>query len=247
MRRTKKRLALCLTAALCIVLCLLIGYVLVKQNAVPHTVTVTENTIGTLKEIGYELWKDEGEAEMVVYDTGRFECRWADTHDAVFRIGRKFYTDRTASSFGVIDLRYEADYEAEGDSYLGAYGWMTEPLAEYYIIENWGKSRPGELEILTALGSCTIGGVEYDLYSSLRKNKPNALGTENATFMQYWSVRRTPATEGTIRVTDHFRAWEEAGLPVGNIYEISFAAEGMYGSGRADVRLGADFWEALAG
>ena len=247
MQRKKKNLVICLLAVFGIVLCLLFRYGIAKRNADPDSVTVTEKTIGTLGGIDYELWKNQGDVKMVVYDTGKYECEWEDTHGVVFRIGRKFSQTRPVSSFGEINLTYEADYQPDDDSYLGTYGWMTEPLVEYYIIENWGKNRPGARGELTFLGTCAIDGIEYDLYSSLRENKPYALGQGTATFMQYWSVRRTPVSEGTVSIKEHFSAWEDAGLPLGDIYEISFAVEGTYGRGHANVSLEAHFWEELAG
>lgn len=247
MQHKKKYLFICLMAAFCIVLCLVFRYDTVRSDIGPHAVTITENTIGTLNGIDFELWKDQGDAKMIVYDAGKYECEWEDSHDAVFRIGRKSYPARPISSFGEIKLIYDADYQPDGNSYLGAYGWMTEPLVEYYIIENWGGTHPGTQKNLTWLGTCTIDGIEYDLYSALRKNKPYALGEGTATFMQYWSVRRAPASAGTIRLKAHFRAWEDAGLSPGDIYEISFAVEGLYSNGRAAVRLGADFWREVAG
>jgi hypothetical protein len=39
-----------------------------------------------------------------------------------------------------------------------------------------------------------------------------------------------------ISITDHFKAWEQAGINLsGKLYEITFFVEGWYSSGKADI------------
>ena len=57
----------------------------------------------------------------------------------------------------------------------------------------------------------------------------------DTTFKQYWSVRTSKRTSGTISVTEHFKAWESLGMPMGKIYETALNVEGYQSNGWADV------------
>ncbi len=246
--KNKKRSFPFIIACLLILLPLLIFFLRDHPagKSADRTKVITESTIDSLNGMDYELWKDSGETKMTVSGSGAYICEWKDTHNVIFRTGRKFKETRPVSSFGRIDLQYAADYRPEGNSFLGVYGWTKDPLVEYYIVENWGDFRPDDRQSETGertyLGTCTVNGTEYDIYSSLQENQPSIEGLET-TFPQYWSVRRTPSTKGTVCVSDHFRIWESKGLSLGDIFEISFAVEGMESSGYAEVSRSQLTWE----
>ncbi len=251
--KNKKKLFICLLPAVCLIITVLAVFSSFnwdKPAGSQDTLVITENKIGTFDGWDYELWKDEGNTRMVVSGSGKYECEWHDTHDVVFRTGRKFYLTKSLKSFGKIDLNYGADYRPDGNSFLSVYGWMKNPLVEFYIVENWGKTRPDDkqqiFEERTYLGTYTVNDAEYDVYSSLRENKPSIEGNET-TFTQYWSIRRTPSSEGTIFISDHFRIWDSLELPLGDIYEISFAVEGIQSSGYAEVYLNELSWDGKTG
>jgi len=71
-----------------------------------------------------------------------------------------------------------------------------------YIIESWGTWRPPGA---TPKGTITLTWYIRDIRDH-RVNQPSIKGT--ATFQQYWSVRTSKRTSGTISVTEHFKAWE---------------------------------------
>jgi hypothetical protein len=103
-------------------------------------------------------------------------------------------------------------------------------LVEYYIVESWGTWRPPGA---SSKGTITVDGGTYEVYETTRYNQPSIDG--DTTFQQYWSVRTSKRTSGTITVTDHFRAWEQMGMRMGNLYEASLNIEGYQSSGWADV------------
>ncbi|HBL37368.1 MAG TPA: 1,4-beta-xylanase [Firmicutes bacterium] len=192
--------------------------------------TITQNQTGTIDGYNYELWKDSGNTSMTLTGGGTFSCSWSNINNALFRIGRKFDSTKTHQQLGNISINYGANYQPNGNSYLCVYGWTKNPLVEYYIVESWGSWRPPGA---SSMGTITVDGGTYDVYRTTRVNQPSIEGTK--TFDQYWSVRTSKRTSGTISVSQHFNAWESRGLRMGNMYEVSLCVEGYQSSGNATV------------
>ncbi len=171
----------------------------------------------------FEIWTDSNSACMTNTGDG-FLAVW-DEGDMNY-LARKGV--RPGSDAPIVT--YSADYNPNGNSYLGVYGWTTDPLIEYYIVDSWGSWRPPGTDVI---GTVTVDGGTYEIYRSLRENQPSILGT--ATFWQYWSVRTQKRTSGTITVKPHFDAWAAFGLTLGDFYEVSMLVEGYHSSGSADV------------
>lgn len=202
----------------------------VTETSSPEPVVITENELGTVDGYDYELWKDYGTTSMTLTGGGTFTCDWSEINNALFRIGRKFDCTHTWDTYGDISVSYGAEYAPVGNSYLCVYGWTREPLVEYYVVQSWGTWRPPGAQ---ALGTITVGDSTYDVYETTRVNQPSIDGTQ--TFQQYWSVRKGKRTEDTIDLSAHFRAWEELGLELGNLYEIALTVEGYQSYGTASV------------
>ena len=191
---------------------------------------LTENALGSEDGYDYELWKDRGDTTMTLKGGGLYSCEWKDINNALFRIGKKFDSTKTWEEIGKIEIDYGAHYFPIGNSYLCVYGWSRDPLVEYYVVESWGSWRPPGAE---SLGVITVGDARYDVYCTTRYNQPSIDGTK--TFQQFWSVRKGKSTEGTVLLSEHFLAWREMGLELGNLYEIALTVEGYQSSGQADV------------
>lgn len=198
---------------------------------------ITENKTGTEDGYAYELWKDNGNTSMTLTGGGTFSCEWSNINNCLFRKGKKYDCTQTYDQLGNITIEYGVDYQPNGNSYMCVYGWTRNPLVEYYIVETWGSWRPPGAT--SALGTVYADGGTYDIYKTTRVNQPSIDG--NTTFDQYWSVRQSKPSangtkiEGTISVSQHFKAWEQVGLKMGKMYEVALNIEGYQSSGKATV------------
>lgn len=202
-----------------IMLCIMMFSLSLNSNAQ----TICNNDIGSSGGYTYEYWKDSGNGCMTLGSGGTFSVNWSNIGNLLARKGiRPGSMNQTVT--------YGANYQPSGNSYLCVYGWTTGPLVEYYIVDSWGSWRPPGG---TPKGTVTTDGGTYDIYETTRTNQPSIEG--NRTFQQYWSVRRSKRTSGTITCANHFNAWASLGMNMGNLYEVSLTVEGYQSSGTCDV------------
>lgn len=212
-----------------VMLCFTVLFTFFASN-VQAAVTITSNQTGTHGGYDFEYWKDRGNGTMILNDGGAFSCEWNNINNILFRKGKKYNETQTHEQLGNITMTYSCNYQPNGNSYLSVYGWTSSPLVEYYIVESWGNWRPPGA---ASKGTITVDGAKYDVYETTRVNQPSIKG--NATFQQYWSVRQTKRTSGTISISEHFKAWERMGMKMGKMYEVALVVEGYQSSGKADV------------
>lgn len=198
--------------------------------------TICSSQTGTDDGYFYTHWTDGGgSACMTLGSDGNYSYSWSNTGNFV---GGKGWS--TGSSSRIIG--YNAGvYSPSGNSYLCLYGWTTDPLVEYYVVDSWGSWRPPGA---TAQGTVTTDGGTYDLYRTQRVNQPSIIGT--ATFYQYWSVRRSKRSTGsnnTITFQNHVNAWANQGWNLGNHNYQVMATEGYQSSGSSNVTV----WSAGSG
>lgn len=223
MKRRKQFKAVLMALAMC-------AQLVVPNMQVQAAQTIYNNETGTQDGYNYELWKDNGTTSMTLNAGGTFSCQWSNINNALFRKGMKFDSSKTHEQLGTITVDYGCNYQPSGNSYLCVYGWTKSPLVEYYIVESWGTWRPPGA---TSKGTINVDGGTYEVYETTRENQPSIEG--NTTFKQYWSVRTSKRTSGTISVSEHFKAWEKMGMKMGKMYEVALTVEGYQSSGSADV------------
>ena len=183
----------------------------------------------------YELWNQnsEGRACIALYDNALFGGEWDGVENYLARRGLSYNKTKEHQEIGVFSTIYDCNYQpdsASGNSYLSVYGWTVNPLIEYYIIEDWRNWTPSKSANATLKGAFAMNGSIYDVYENTRVNKPSIIG--KTTFQQYFSIRRDSRNKGKINISEHFNMWEELGLKMGKISEVSFVVEGYKSKGK---------------
>jgi endo-1,4-beta-xylanase len=128
-----------------------------------------------------------------------------------------------------------------GGVMTGLYGWIvsganktTHPRVEWYIIENWFGNHPVQGDPIAShavwRGYYDINGGRYDIFYRPRSAdvyEGGVLKTEG--FAQWWSVRRTKRSSGTIDYVKHIQKWKSLGNPTGvGLIKAGFFLEPYY-------------------
>ncbi|KAJ7728383.1 concanavalin A-like lectin/glucanase domain-containing protein [Mycena metata] len=175
--------------------------------------------------------EDEDAITYTNLDDGEYSIQWTDNRG--YFIGGKGWNPGSAQQI-FFDFFDSTGHLAplNGNNSLSIYGWATDPLVEYRIIEYLANDVDPVLG-LTPQTTVTSDGSVYNIYKTQHVNATSVLGA--ATSSQYWSIRQSSRSTGFVTVANHFNAWAAAGMPLGELGYQIVATEGHSGSGFADV------------
>jgi hypothetical protein len=183
----------------------------------------------------YALWLPDGLSGsvcMTVYGVeSTFKVDWdLNGYGFVANEGLLFDRTQTAEEIGTISGDFAFTRSGDGQCHIGVYGWLVDPLMEYYVVEDWTVWRPAVDYNLE--GTILVNGGEYDVYTNTQVNQPSIQGT--TTFQQWWSVRKTGRQCGHVSISEHFAQWASMGMAAGKMHEAKLLVEGFNGSGTVD-------------
>ncbi len=152
--------------------------------------TLTENQQTEYDGHFVSFWTDtEDSVSMTLEEAGSYSVDWQDTGNFVVGMGWNPGGRRT--------IEYDATHNPTDNSYLCLYGWTTDPLVEYYIIENYGTYRPGDEEH----GSHESDGGTYDIATSERIEQPPSRGRRRSRSTGVSARTHVPAGRSTSATT----------------------------------------------
>jgi len=137
--------------------------------------TLTQNQTGERDGYYYTFWKDNGDASFNLLSNGRYQSQWnGSTNNWVGGIGWNPGGRKVVNYTGYYGVN------SSQNSYLALYGWTTNPLVEYYVIESFGSYDPSSCSGGQNFGTFQSDGGTYKIRRCQRVQQPSIQGT--ATF-----------------------------------------------------------------
>jgi hypothetical protein len=195
--------------------------------------TITSNKTGTNNGFYYSYWNQgagnttfTGTPTMTLGAAGNYSVTWSNVNN--FTAGKGWVTGSPTRI-----INFTGSFDGGSNGYLAVYGWTKNPLIEYYVVESYGSwTPPGG----TSKGTFTSDGGTYNIYETTRTNQPSIIGT--ATFQQFWSVRTTRRSNGTVTFANHVAAWEAKGMDLGTTWDYQIMeTEGYHSSGSSNITM----------
>ena len=187
---------------------------------------ICSNQTGTESGYYYSLWENGTGSACLTYNGSSYSTSWSGIGDFTAGVGWNPGSTNTVNFTSSVS-------DSGGTALVSVYGWMTNPLVEYYVEENWSGSPNGTG---TNLGTFTDGSSTYTLYEHQQVNQPCITGN-SCTFEQYIAVRSSPTSSASVNMANVEAAWRAKGLSVGTMnYEI--VGSEAYGGGTGSTTIG---------
>lgn len=198
--------------------------------------------ISKIGDFAYELWYrgGNGASSATFYSDGSMKCSAVNSDDYLCRSGLSFGSDKLYTQLDHMYADFKVSMSGQkniGYSFVGIYGWSKSPMIEFYIVDNWASQyKPGGTGWgWTKKGEYTLDGDLYEAWVHRQINQWSLDGM--ADFDQFYSVRKTARSCGTIDITGHFEQWDKLGMKLGKMYEAKILGEVGNGSGVASCEF----------
>jgi len=198
------------------------------------------NSQGGKDNLAWQIWSNQGSGTLTTFSTPAFSAAWNNSGDYLGRLGFEWGNGgRAYDQYGTITagFAFKKTGSGGGFSYIGIYGWSTNPCVEWYILDDSFGQMPFNPYNSSQKGSLTmIDGENYKFFS----NSTNGTGgsrCNQSSWSQFWSIRQKARQCGTITISDHFKGWDAAGMKLGTLLEAKILVETGGGSGSVDFAV----------
>jgi len=222
-------------------LLIVFSFVLLLEPQQLNAQTITSNQTGNNNGFYYSFWNQgaqgttfTGTPTMTLETAGNYSVTWSNTNN--FTAGKGWAIGNPNRV-----IHFSGSFDGGSNGYLAVYGWTKNALIEYYVVECYGSwTPPGG----TSLGSFSSDGGTYNIYLTTRTNQPSIVGT--ATFQQFWSVRTSKRSSGTVTFANHVAAWKAKGMNLGSVWDYQIMeTEGYHSSGSSNITVSGSIETAL--
>jgi endo-1,4-beta-xylanase len=200
------------------------------------------NGTGGQGNLAWEIWSNTGEGELTSFSTPAFIASWNNAGGYLGRLGFEWggfqgnpvpHTERGEIKAQFVSRKTGT---AGGYSYIGMYGWTTNPCVEWYVVDDSYNNMPINPGNTTNEGDVNIDGGTYVVYTRPTTGSGGTRCSGATNWIQYYSVRRTARACGVISLSEHFRQWEALGMDMGGeLLEAKILVE--VGGGVGNVEL----------
>lgn len=195
------------------------------------------NSQGGSGNLAWQIWSNVGTGSMTTYSVPAFTASWQDSGDYLGRIGFEWGNNGGSyESHGEITAQFAATKSGSGGqySYIGMYGWTTDPCVEWYIVDDSYNNMPVNPGNTTNKGTVDLDDGSYIMYTRNTTGTGGSRCSGVSNWVQYYSIRTSARDCGTISLTKHFQAWESLGMTMGNLLEAKILVEVGGGTGHVD-------------
>jgi hypothetical protein len=200
------------------------------------------NGTGGEGNLAWEIWSNTGQGELTTYSVPAFIATWNNSGGYLGRLGFEwggFGDDPVPhDQRGTITAQFVSRKtgSAGGYSYIGMYGWTTNPCVEWYVVDDSYNNMPINPGGTTNEGEVEIDGGTYIMYTRPTTGSGGTRCSGTTNWIQYYSVRRTARACGVISLSEHFNAWQGLGMDMsGELLEAKILVE--VGGGVGNVQL----------
>jgi hypothetical protein len=200
------------------------------------------NGTGGTGNLAWEIWSNTGQGNLTTFSVPAFVATWNNAGGYLGRLGYEWgrfgddpvpHTQRGTITAQFVSRRTGS---AGGYSYVGMYGWTTNPCVEWYIVDDSYNTMPINPGGTTNRGEVEIDGGRYIMYTRPTSGTGGTRCSGVTNWIQHYSVRRTARTCGVISLTQHFNEWQRLGMDMtGDLLEAKILVE--VGGGVGNVQL----------
>jgi hypothetical protein len=197
---------------------------------------------GGTGNLAWEIWSNTQQGELTTYSVPAFIAAWNNAGGYLGRLGfewNRFGEDPVPhNQRGTITAQFVSRKtgSAGGYSYIGMYGWTTNPCVEWYVVDDSYNTMPINPGNTTNRGERQIDGGTYIMYTRPTTGTGGTRCEGVTNWIQYYSVRRTARACGVISLTEHFNAWQSLNMDMtGELLEAKILVE--VGGGVGNVQL----------